>query len=252
MDTPQHLLVPVDLSDASRAGVVAAEQLAARFGGRLTLLHVATASANIGMLLEAENVAAVQAAAEREVARLELELGAFADKMELDRDRIDTVVVDDLVAADAILRWAEKSEPDWICMSTAGTRGWRRFFLGSVAAEVIRRSTWPVLAVRNRGNAEPGLLFDDFRRVLLATDFHDRGERLIEPAVALASPAGGIVPLHVIDAPAPYGLYGTPITIPAEDLEAAKEWTEHALRQYAAAIPDELCEEPRVVIGRPA
>ena len=54
---------------------------------------------------------------------------------------------DCLSAAAAILAYAEAHDIDLIAMSTHGRRGVRRMLLGSVAEEVVQRSTRPVLTI---------------------------------------------------------------------------------------------------------
>ena len=50
--------------------------------------------------------------------------------------------------AEEILRFARENRIDGIVMGTAGRRGLRRFFLGSVAEEVARRAETALLLVR--------------------------------------------------------------------------------------------------------
>lgn len=50
--------------------------------------------------------------------------------------------------ADAILDGARKSRCDVIVMATSGRKGIERFFLGSVASDVLKRSRVPVLVQR--------------------------------------------------------------------------------------------------------
>ena len=52
------------------------------------------------------------------------------------------------IAADAILAAAEKQGADLIVMGSHGRRGLGRLLLGSQAAEVLARSTLPVLVVK--------------------------------------------------------------------------------------------------------
>lgn len=52
------------------------------------------------------------------------------------------------IAADAILKTAERQGADLIVMGSHGRRGLGRLLLGSQAAEVLARSTIPVLVVK--------------------------------------------------------------------------------------------------------
>jgi universal stress protein A len=51
-------------------------------------------------------------------------------------------------AAPGVLEWVAKLKPDLIVMGTHGRRGARRFFMGSVAEAVLRRTVCPVLILR--------------------------------------------------------------------------------------------------------
>ena len=58
------------------------------------------------------------------------------------------LVVDEGMAADAILAFAKENNADLIVMGTHGRRGYDRLMLGSVTDRVMRRASCPVLAVR--------------------------------------------------------------------------------------------------------
>jgi len=58
------------------------------------------------------------------------------------------LVVDEGMAADAILAFAKEQKADLIVMGTHGRRGYDRLMLGSATDRVMRRASCPVLAVR--------------------------------------------------------------------------------------------------------
>jgi nucleotide-binding universal stress UspA family protein len=61
-------------------------------------------------------------------------------------------VVEGKFAAESILAAAERFDVDVIALGSHGRSGFRRALLGSVAEEVARRSTRPVLLVRSRSD----------------------------------------------------------------------------------------------------
>jgi nucleotide-binding universal stress UspA family protein len=70
-------------------------------------------------------------------------------------------------------------------LSTHGRGALGRFWLGSVADELVRRLSMPVLLVRpGEGQADLGNT-PTFRRILLPLDGTPLAEKMIEPAVAL-------------------------------------------------------------------
>jgi len=258
---PKHLLVPVDLSETSRAGLRAAGDLAERFGAYLTVLLVEPATAGMTQVM-AGGVAFIpesKEAAARHLENVRQRVVEFARTTLGEEHEANVLAVEGLFVADTIVAFAKEREADWICLGAGGKTGWQRFFLGSTAAEVLRRSPVPVLTLRGRTEDATEFVFDDFRRVLLAVDLGEESRALLEYAALLAGSTGRITPLHVIEIPADYGVaigdvpfYGAPLAIPAENVNAAKEWTEGAMQQLTEAVDARLLEPFRVETGRPA
>jgi nucleotide-binding universal stress UspA family protein len=251
---PSHLLVPVDLSDASRAGLKVAAELARRFRARITALHVESATAGLAEVLAATGeLADMGGAAGRHLANVREKVERFVKKTLGDgANAATTVVIEALFVAEAIVQFAKEREVDWICMSAAGHQAWRHLFLGSVTAEVVRRAPMPVLTYRGRGKEPSEFVHDDFRRVLAAVDLSEESRQIVEAGKALAGPTGELTLLHVIDVAPEYGLYGVPLVVPAESLDAAKEWTEGALERLAKGVDAKVLQPLRVLAGRPA
>lgn len=246
---PHHILVPVDLSEPSAAGLRVANDLAHRFEGRLSIVLAENISAGVlsgGGYPPDELEAAVER--HREDVRGEVEV-FIHNTIGKDHGH-DVEVVDAVFFADAILNRAVEKQVDWICMATSGRRGWRRLFLGSVTAEVVRQSPVPVLTFRDRSAEDVTYVFDDFRRVLVATDLGDGADELVQHGVHLAGQNGRLSIVHVLETPPEYGLYGVPLTIPAENLKSAREWTEGALEKLTKDIDRRILDENRILVGR--
>ena len=58
-------------------------------------------------------------------------------------------------AAPGVLEWVAKLKPDLTVLGTHGRRGARRFFMGSVAEVVLRRTVGPVLILRESPSQAP-------------------------------------------------------------------------------------------------
>ena len=138
------IVVPTDFSPASDAAVAAAVELAARLGHDIVLLHAFTPP--IYPLLDgaviptAEHVADLVTQADRQLDAL---CARYAHK--------DVTIEPKLVqgaAAEEILRYAEEQRCGLIIMGTHGRSGMRRLVLGSIAEEVVRKATVPVLTIR--------------------------------------------------------------------------------------------------------
>lgn len=98
--------------------------------------------------------------------------------------RITTEVLDDPIAA-AIVQYAQRTGTDLIVMTTHGRGPLSRLWLGSVADQVIRRATMPVLLIRPREGA-PDPVPERGQQVLVPLDGSSIGEAAVEPAAELA------------------------------------------------------------------
>jgi nucleotide-binding universal stress UspA family protein len=245
---PDHILVPIDLSEASGVGLKVADDLARRLGAYVTVALVENITAEAVVDSIPEDVAE---GFKKQHARAVATVEDFVHGvLGADHGR-DLHVLDGVFVADTIVDYAQRCGADMICVSTAGRRGWRRLFLGSVTSEIVRHSPVPVLTFRDRRAENSEYVFDDFRRVMLAIDLGEDSGALLEHALTLASEHGEVTPVHVIEAAPDYGVYGTPFSIPAETENAAREWTETALESLLAKVDDTVLRPSRVVAGRP-
>src|ERR1700726_3662251 len=99
------------------------------------------------------------------------------------------LVVQEGVAADSILSFAQAQKTDVIVMGTHGRRGFDRLMLGSVTDRVMRRAPCPVLAVGKPSHES--LAVDEeqhharhLSRILFCTDFSDNSERALKYAIS--------------------------------------------------------------------
>jgi len=143
----KRILVPIDDSPASSAGLRTALDLARDQKARLRLLHLA------------KNIPARRRKAEGMTARELFEAMTEQGKKLLDRRaalcrargvRAETALYIGLAGHPAALVLAEarKWRADLIVMGAEGRRGLRRVVLGSDAEEVIRAARVPVLLTR--------------------------------------------------------------------------------------------------------
>ena len=148
----QRILVPVDGSPTSNAGLAEAIKLAKPAGARLRLVHVidempyvmsaegygAMSGDVLGMLKESGERVLAQARAQVEKAGV----------------AVDSVLFDSLRSrlADCVAAQTREWGADLIVLGTHGRRGVQRMLLGSDAEQMARAATVPVLLVRS---AEP-------------------------------------------------------------------------------------------------
>ncbi len=142
-----RIIVPLDGSKLAESALAEARRLAAITGSELHLIRVIDYSSrdrfgDFGMLYEYE---AMAKALEEERGVAEAYLGDLAARVSPDGIPVSTEIIDG-VAARAIVRQAKPG--DLIVMATHGRTGMKRWFIGSVAEEVLRHATVPVLLVR--------------------------------------------------------------------------------------------------------
>ena len=242
---PSHLLVPVDLSDASRNGLRVGADLAARFDADLTVLHVEATSAAISdAFVNTEGLSKRVLDATRSAVR------RFAQETLGRSDGFNLSVVRNTHVARTIIQFARENGVDWIAMGATGRDAIDRLLLGSTTSRVLRLSPVPVLTLRAQRPDGREFVFDDFRRVLAAVDLGDGTDRLVELGALLAMPEGALTLLHVIESPQELGLYGTPLRVPAESMDAALEWTQAVLAAKLDAVDPRVVETPIVHNGR--
>jgi nucleotide-binding universal stress UspA family protein len=142
-----RIIVPLDGSKLAERALPEAEQLAKLTGAPLLLLRVVDYSSrdrlgDFGLLYEYEAMAQALAE-EHEIA--DAYLADVVRKLEAEDYTVSATVVDG-IAAKAIVALAQPG--DAIVMATHGRTGLKRWFIGSIAEEVLRHATVPVLLVR--------------------------------------------------------------------------------------------------------
>ena len=152
----QRILVPLDGSEPAETALLHAVEVAKRFGAELILFQAITPLtqllaqaaptslevATVGSQLADEAYEASSATARQYMERTGSTLGG--------QDVRVRVAVMDGAPGDAILAQARQHAVDLIVMSTHGRGGLGRLVFGSVADDVIRNSSIPVLLVRPR------------------------------------------------------------------------------------------------------
>lgn len=144
----QHVLISTDGSEIAQKGVDHGLDLAKAAGARATI--IAVIDTTFPYIAEAGGVNAAMyheyATVQRDTA--ERILAAAGDQARSLGVEAETICVQDVPPAQAIVETAQARGCDVIAMSSHGRRGLRRMILGSVAAEVLATSPVPVLVVR--------------------------------------------------------------------------------------------------------
>lgn len=208
------LMVPLDGSALARHGLPLAVDVARRTGARLHLVQVHEASSPgpfpIG---PAEPILARDGDTRRvdtrdrderdaeERAREDAELTLLADRLSTQEDLGVTTALLDGPVTPALAAYAAEEGIDMVVMTTHGRSGLRRVLLGSVADELIRSTTLPVILVRpeegpsTEGERPPGAerpaeggrrVGGAVRHFLVPLDGSTVAEGVLEPVCELA------------------------------------------------------------------
>lgn len=202
MFTIDRILHPTDFSPGAKAAFAHAIQMARKHGATL---HVLNAAPNPdeppirfshGLDMNEETI---YKKVEDKAQELIDEFVAEADIEDLDVVRAHER---GLAPGPVIVKYAERHDVDLIVMGTHGRRGMRRFVLGSVAEEVVRKASCSVLTVR--GAEETITERPTIRRILVPVDLSEFTIPLIRAAHDVAATYGARVDLlHVVE-PLPF------------------------------------------------
>lgn len=156
--TPLRLLVPLDGSEFAEVVLPHAARLAHSMGAALVLMR-----AIAPLRLPADPLVAQALLEQAELENEETTAKYLADLAA--PLRAEGVTVQTAVrlgaAARAILEEAWASDISLIIMATHGRTGLERVFLGSVAMDVLRRGTTPLLLIHPASFGKPGLAMND-------------------------------------------------------------------------------------------
>ena len=198
---PLRLLVPLDGSELAEGALPLATALARRTRGTVHLLaaHVPEPS----FVVPAAPVAMPEVAREARE-HLARYLVATAGAVAASSDVQVTWALRDGSPAVEVDRYTREHAIDFVVMTTHGRSGLSRFWLGSVAEQVLRRVGAPVLLLR-AGQA-PIAALSESARIVVALDGSEPAEAALEPAIALGSLAPGatFTLALVVEPPAPF------------------------------------------------
>jgi universal stress protein A len=139
-----RILVPVDFSDCSLAGLKFAVRFAKEVGARIIVLHVT----DLGPVMMTTACGNYDSPTYTEAARRRCgkQMRAFLKRVDFDGVPLHTSAVAGYCPT-AIYEAAEKEGADLVIISTHGRTGLRRAFLGSVAEGTVRSAPCPVVVV---------------------------------------------------------------------------------------------------------
>jgi len=176
----RQILVPLDGSIFAGQALPVALALARRSGASLQVLFVHTGFDLGEICLDSEDKMDWLL---REKERNYLE--SLVKHLKAVADVPVTTTLGDGAVADAICEQAAASNADVIVMSTHCRGPLSRFWLGSIADQVVRRASAPVLLIRAREMSKELAWERDLQHVFIPLDGSAEAEQVLEPAVAL-------------------------------------------------------------------
>ncbi len=179
------LLVPLDGSAFGEHALPLALAIARRAAGRIELVHVLTPRLYPG--LGSTDLAEVEKAI-RDDARAYLN-DVIQRVAAVSPVPVTGVLLDGRIA-DRLCEHAVDCKTDLVVLSTHGQGPLSRFWLGSVADELVRRMPVPLILVRP-GDGKPDFATDPIpKKILVPLDGSELAEKILEPVVALGTLAG--------------------------------------------------------------
>ncbi|OAJ53561.1 hypothetical protein A6V36_28885 [Paraburkholderia ginsengiterrae] len=149
----KDIVVALDGSNASKRALKEAISMTKLADGTLTALYVLDRFAMFAYLANHDQFSMVEAL------RTEGDRILADARMEATRSnvacKVDTAETDNISedVATCLLRYVQGHSVDLVVMGTHGRRGIQRMTMGSVAEQFLRRSTCPVLLVRDAAGA---------------------------------------------------------------------------------------------------
>jgi len=200
------LLVPLDGSRFGEHALPRALTLARQCGAALHLVHVHVPAAPMymgGEMLGDLSVDMTLRKREKKyLEELVARVRAVADAP------VTASLMDGGSIIDGLLKEAKDHQADLIVMTTHGRGAFSRFWLGSVADQLVRQSPVPLLLVRPH-EGEPILTVEETaRHILVPLDGSPLAEQILEPAVAVAPPDAEFALLRVTEPTIPVDYVG--------------------------------------------
>lgn len=147
----KHILIPTDGSELSTRGVTCGLELAKTLSAKVTFVHAIEVFTSVFSSPDGQWIGGAELVGQLEAAQeqsAKTALDAVSQQASEAGVPADTVSLRDVTPSDAIIQTAEEHACDLIVMASHGRRGVRRMMLGSQTAEVLARSTVPVLVIR--------------------------------------------------------------------------------------------------------
>jgi nucleotide-binding universal stress UspA family protein len=231
----RSILVPLDGSAFGEQALLVAIHLARRSGASLHLVLVHTAFVHVesGLIYDDRVNRLLR---EQEQGYLE----AVVKRWQAASPVPVTWTLREGLVADGIFEQVAASSADLIVMTTHGRGPLSRFWLGSVADNLVRRASIPVLLLRPQETAPDQAQELIFRHVLIPLDGSALAEQVLEPAVTLGQLLGADLTLLRIVKPVLFAGHDPTVLRDPAVGQPATEQLEAEARAYLAGVAERL------------
>jgi len=229
--TFKNILLATDFSEVSRKAVPYAKAIASRYVSKIYLVHVISAEARMPIPIE-------PLPGELDYGRqnAEREMEAFLSGNPLGNIPHEALVEQGPIW-DVLSTLIERDEIDLLVLGTHGRGGLKKVILGSVAEELFRLASCPVLTLGPAVPFEPTST-KEFRQILFATDFGPASLHALHHAISLATESKARLTLLHVVTPVPVpnvGPYWYPGTNLVEQQNSAKARSMDRLKELIPA-----------------
>lgn len=181
----RSILVPLDGSTLAEHALPLALGIARQADATLNLVQVHVPFA----LMDADSLSPGTYAAEAKVKEQERAyLNGMLERLTSDSPvPVTSALLEGPVIAEMLNAHAITTKADLVVMTTHGRGPLSRFWLGSVADEMVRRATTPILVVQPQEKPADFQAESRLRHILIPLDGSALAEQALEPAIALGS-----------------------------------------------------------------
>lgn len=187
--TIRNVLTPTDFSASADAALTHAVRFADRFDAALHLLHVVNEldAAWYGLSDAEERAASLRTQIQAEAQDRLHDLVPDSTEIEVRTEVSQQLNFD---VADAIQDYVGEHAVNLVVMGTHGRRGIGRLMLGSVANNLIRRASCPVVTVRDEAEEGGDVADTGYREILAPIDFSEHSRRALRLSKEIAARYG--------------------------------------------------------------
>jgi nucleotide-binding universal stress UspA family protein len=242
------LLIPLDGSEFSEHTLPYARAVARASGARVHLAHVHVPHPPEDLLLNPQFQFEGVDMGEYDQEYRSEEKDYLKDVASRFKDQTGVEVVGELLEGDvleSIQSYADRASTDLILMSTHGRTGLSRFWLGSVADDLVRNLTLPILLVPPGEDETEAAADPHFDHILVPLDGSPWGESILGPALDLGWKAGArFTLLHVVPTSRVVGArtYPVPMGHLEERRARAKEYLSGLAERLSAQNVEVECK----------